>query len=473
MHFPRPAARWLACFFAVLLLAPFTAAETQSLEMLLAYLKSPNVKTRREAARKLGERRIRNQLVIEALTTSARDDGDSEVRAESIKSLGLIKDSSAIPQMIKSLSDKSSDVRMVTIRSLVALYTEHDIDFITNRRIGWNRLNPFLDTNDHEIIDTYIMVDPNIPVAIGDAARGDRVLDVRVAAVRALGVLRARNSIGQLADALNADQDLRVEVLRAFIKIGDPSAGRYLLPFFNDSERHVRTQAMVAAGMLKYRPAVEPLMACYRIGPEEKGIMKKMTDKVKGRLTYLPPRDETALWALSLIGDPRSEKIFQDNLSVQDNDRKQYAVEGLGRMADKQYMDQLADLSKREDHTDVRLAAFWASYKLGYASNLQYVVNKLDTDQHEQARNYLLEVNSPADLFPFIQSSNTKIRQRVIEVLGRIGDQQTIQELEPVMKSSNAETADIATLAIKRIEWRLAGRPRAGDAVLRPPSSEF
>src|SRR5262249_32698866 len=357
-----------------------------------------------------------------------------------------------------SLSDKSSDVRMVTIRSLVALYTEHDIDFITNRRIGWNRLNPFLDTNDHEIIDTYIMVDPNIPVAIGDAARGDRVLDVRVAAVRALGVLRARNSIGQLADALNADQDLRVEVLRAFIKIGDPSAGRYLLPFFNDSERHVRTQAMVAAGMLKYRPAVEPLMACYRIGPEEKGIMKKMTDKVKGRLTYLPPRDETALWALSFIGDPRSEKIFQDNLSVQDNDRKQYAVEGLGRMADKQYMDQLADLSKREDHTDVRLAAFWASYKLGYASNLQYVVNKLDTDQHEQARNYLLEVNSPADLFPFIQSSNTKIRQRAIEVLGRIGDQQTIQELEPVMKSSNAETADIATLAIKRIEWRLAGR---------------
>src|SRR5262249_46588670 len=160
-----------------------------------------------------------------------------------------------------------------------------------------------------------------------------------------------------------------------------------------------------------------------------------------GRFTYLPPRDEAALWALSLIGDPRSEKIFQENLTSADADRRQYAVEGLGRMADKHYLDQLTELSKREDHTDVRLAAFWSSYKLGYTANLPYIVNKLDTDQYQQARSYLLEANSPADLFPFIRSSSTQVRQRVIEILGRIGDQQTIQELEPMTRTSSAETA--------------------------------
>ena len=65
---------------------------------------------------------------------------------------------------------------------------------------------------------------------------------------------------------------------------------------------------MVAAGMLKYKPAVEPLLSVYGLGPEKKGTLKKVGDKVKGRLTYLPPRDEAALWALSLMGDEKAEQ---------------------------------------------------------------------------------------------------------------------------------------------------------------------
>jgi len=458
--------RLMTLLTAALLVTPCVLADTQSLETLLAYMKSPNVNTRREAAQKLGERRVRNQLAVEALTVAVRDDEDSRVRAEAVKSLGFIKDFSAAPTMTKALKDQNVDVRLVTVRALVALYTEHDIDFITNRRTGWNRLNPFLDTTDSEIIEPYILVDPNITSAIGDAARGDQSLDVRVAAVRALGVLRGRNAIDQLAEALATDHNLRIEVLRAFIKIGDPAAGRHLPFFFDDSDRGVRTQAMVAAGLLKYRPAVEPLMTVYRLGPEEKGVFKKVSDKVKGRFTYLPPRHEAALWALSLIGDPRSERIFVENMTSSDADRRQYAVEGLGRMGDVRYGDQIAAMIRKEDHVDVRMAEYFASYKLGGTANLRYIVDKLDGDQNEQARGYLLEVNSPADLFSYVHLSKTVIRQRVIEILGRIGDQDTIRELEPVLQSSSAETADITTLAIKRIEWRLSGRPRAGDPVV-------
>ena len=57
-------------------------------------------------------------------------------------------------------------------------------------------------------------------------------------------------------------------------------------------------------------PAVEPLLSVYGLGPEKKGTLKKVGDKVKGRLTYLPPRDEAALWALSLIGDEKAEQTF-------------------------------------------------------------------------------------------------------------------------------------------------------------------
>jgi HEAT repeat protein len=291
----KPLTCLLSTVLLIIALAALVPADTQSLETLLAYLKSPNIDTRRDAARKLGERRVRNQLAVEALVAAVAQDDAAGVRSDAIDSLGKIKDFSAVPQMIGALKDKDADVRSTTVRALVALYTEHDIDFITNRREGWNLFNPFLDTADHEVVEPYIAVDPAIVRSLGDAARGDRERHVRIAAVRGLGVLRGWGAIPQLAEALSADQDVRIDVIRSFIKIGDPSAGQYLLPFFSDSNQKVRTQAMVAAGLLKFRPAVDPLLSVYGLGPEKKGTITRVTRVVKGVFTYDPPRDEAAL----------------------------------------------------------------------------------------------------------------------------------------------------------------------------------
>ncbi|HEY9233327.1 MAG TPA: HEAT repeat domain-containing protein, partial [Blastocatellia bacterium] len=88
-------ARTLSVALALVLLATATLASDESLETLLAYLKSPNVSTRRDAARKLGERRERNQLAVEALAVSARKDDDHDVRLEAVDALGKLKDFTA------------------------------------------------------------------------------------------------------------------------------------------------------------------------------------------------------------------------------------------------------------------------------------------------------------------------------------------------------------------------------------------
>jgi HEAT repeat protein len=462
-------ARTLSAAVAAVLLAVTVSAGDESLETLLAYLKSPNVSTRRDAAHKLGERRERSQLAVEALAVSARKDDDRDVRLEAVNSLGKIKDFTALPDMIGALKDPADTVRDAAVKALVMLYTEHDIDFITNRRDGWNWFNPFLDTSDHAIIEPYIFVAPEIIQALGETARGDNVRDVRVSAIRALGVLRGATAIQQLADALNADQDVRIDVIRALIKIGDPAAGRYLIPFFRDSNQKVRTQAMVAAGLLKYRPAVEPLLSVYGLGSEKKGTISKVMHKVKGRFTYLPPRDEAALWALSLIGDERAEQTFVENMTDKDGDRRQYAFEGLARIGEPRYLDQISRLVLTESNGDVKLAEYFALYKMGSRPNIQNIVRKLDTDQQDQARAYLMEAR-PADLYPHVRSSSRIVRQQVIEILGRIGDADTIKELQPIAQTSGPDTADIATVAIKRIEWRLSGRPRVHDPAMRRTS---
>ncbi|MBI3652864.1 MAG: HEAT repeat domain-containing protein [Acidobacteria bacterium] len=456
----------LRCLLAALLLGvliPPTRAETQSLETLLAYLKSPTATTRREAAKKLGERRVRDPLAVDALAVAARRDEAGEVRAEAMKSLGLIKDISALPDMLDGLKDGQKEVRGITVRSLVALYTEHDIDFITNQRKGWNRLNPFIDTDDHEIIEPYINVEPSIVSALGDTARSDLDREVRISAIRALGVLRGRAAIPSLADALNADQNVRIDAIRTFIKIGDPESGRFLVPFFRDSDEKIRNQAMFATGYLKYRGAVQPLLSVYGRGPETRGAMQN----VKNVFSPITPRDRAALAALAMIGDDRAEQVFLENLTDKNAERRQYAVEGLARIGDQKYADQISRLLLTEKNNDAKLAEQWALYKLGQREQIRFIVPKLYSGQDEQAYGYLMEINSVTDLYPYARSSNLEVRRKVIEILGKIGDKSTIAELQPVATSSSAETADMATVAIKRIEWRIAGRPRASDEVLR------
>jgi HEAT repeat protein len=454
----------LVLVFAALAMPAF--GDGPSLETLLAYLKSPNVSTRRDAAHKLGERRVRNQHAVESLAVAAARDEDASVRAEAVRSLGMIKDFSALKEMLEALRDPEPVVRRAAVKSLVTLYTEHDVDFITNRHTGWNLLNPFLDTSDHEILEPYVVVDPGIVIALGESARGDHDRDVRIAAIRALGVLRGREAIPYLADALTADREVRIDVIRTFIKIGDPAAGQHLISFFRETDQRIRTQAMFAAGYLRYKPAQEPLLAIYALGPEKKSSITKVAMRVKGRFGYMPPRDEAALWALSLIGDEKSERIFVQNMTSKDGDRRQYAFEGLARIGDPRYQDQISRLLVSESNGDVKLAQYWALYRMGGAGQLQNIVRKLDGDQSEQAAGYLLETANLQDLYPYVHSNNKAVRLKLIEILGRIGDQETVAELEPMVRTSGAGTADAATVAIKRIEWRMSGRPRASDNVM-------
>ena len=454
------------------LLCPEAPAMTagESLETLLAYLKSPNPSTRRDAARKLGERRAADKTSIEALLAAATKDDDRAVRAEAVHSLGLTKSDTTVPGLISCFRDSEPDVRKAAVKSLVILYTETDIDFITNRRAGWNLINPFLDTDDHEVIEPYVDVDPSIISALGECARGDHEREVRISAIRALGVLRAKAAIPQLGDALNADQEVRIDVLRTFIKIGDFAAGPYLISFFRDTDRKVRTQAMAAAGLLKYRPAVEPLLEVYGLGPDKKGVLTSVGHKIKGRFEYMPARDEAALWALSLIGDEKALHVFAENMNDKDGDRRQYAFEGLARAANPKYSEETSRLLPSESNDDVKLAQYWAIYRMGSTVNIQNVVRELDGPRHDQARGYLLETPNPADLYPYIQSGSKTVRLRVIEILGRIGDAGTVRELEPSVLTASREESNAATLAKKRIEWRMTGRPNANDDILRRDS---
>src|SRR5262249_57001354 len=94
---------------ALLLLTPLAAtAARPSFDDLVANLKSPNASTRREAAGELG--RSRRREAVTPLAALVRDP-DAKVRLEVVRALRELRDLSAVPAMVTSLSDGEPPIR--------------------------------------------------------------------------------------------------------------------------------------------------------------------------------------------------------------------------------------------------------------------------------------------------------------------------------------------------------------------------
>lgn len=430
----------------LLLVGLHGSALAQTTEELIANLHSPIVKTRLEAARKLGERRQRE--AAGPLAHVLRTDTRADVRREAARALGLIKDEATLPALLAALSDAHREVRRAAILALVSFYIETNIEFITAERRGWQILNPFLSTYEATIVEPETKVDDRITQGLVRVAQSDGDLGVRQAAVRALGVLRATTAVPQLGRLFIGHSALRVEILKTFMKLGDPRAGPYIIPFLNDSDAAVRKSALIAVGLLRITEAVPKLI------------------EVFGR----PPDEETArlaLEALARIGDRAAEKLFLQNLEHPLPERRRFATEGLARLGDASYIERISRLRLREKDRSVQLAQAFALYQLGRREFLEAIFQELDGREHAQAAAYLLEVE-PEDLYPFLPRGSLRARRAVVEALGLIGSREAIEHLKSLLRAEDPDLVNAANLAIQRIERREHAKSASPEPRTRP-----
>lgn len=406
----------------------------QTTEELLANLHSPIVKTRREAAKKLGE--LRQRVAVQPLMEALRDDDDVEVRQAAARSLGLLKDEAAVPALLAALHDRASDVRQAAIVGLVNYHIEHDVGFLTARRQGIQWLNPFLETYEATIVEPFTPIEPRFIDALVEVALQDRDQHVKAVAIRALGVLRATTAIPQLGQLMLSNSYVRVELLRTFIKLENRSAIEFIIPFLNDSNADVRYEALTAVGLLRADAAVRALIKVYNSSPDDK-------------------TQHLALEALARIGDPAAEDIFLANLRSGKTERRRFGYEGVARLGDEQYVERVSRDRLRERKDEVKLAQAFGLYKLGRREFVEALVQDLTTRRRRQAQDYLLEVE-PKDLYPYLTQPGLPSRKWIVEVLGRVGTEETIRQLEPLLRSNEAAVVNATTLAIERIKRREA-----------------
>jgi len=128
---------------------------------------------------------------------------------------------------------------------------------------------------------------------------------------------------------------------------------------------------------------------------------------------------------------------YARQLSSPDPLIRQAAAEELGRLVALDQKKLVEGYLLQEKDKRVRLALNWALYRMGKSQLLFQVIRDLDSSRHDQAVGYLSQLESPDPLYLFLRQEDTrpKIIVGVIEVLGRIGDSEALQQIKPFLSS--------------------------------------
>lgn len=171
--------------------------------------------------------------------------------------------------------------------------------------------------------------------------------------------------------------------------------------------------------------------------------------------------------------DARSNpEDFAKQLNSPDALVRQRSAEALARLAATDQRKLVEGYRLLEKNKDVRLALDWALYRMGRSEALYRIVDELDSGRQEQAVGYLVELESPDLLYPFLKRTTNapRINAGLLKALARIGDAQTLDVIKPFRESHQPYVAEAAEVAHDEIEKRL-GEP-AADVRARPRTVE-
>ena len=420
--------------------------QERSVEGLIYDLKSPEAKVRMEAATALGNHKIRE--AVPQLITMASDP-DQDVRYEVVKALVYINDTRALQAFIDFTRDDQVRVQKRAVAGLVNVYAGQEGGFTQGMKEAFSFLNPLDEGSNPQVVESYVKVSANAVSSIQNLLFSpDKGL--RKDSAVALGILRASDAVPAIAQVLpgESDKGVIVELLRALNKIGDPSAGSALIPFIKDPDKEIHDTAILTAGRLRLNDAVPSLNEIYRLGTEER----------RTALGFIPVSgtddlQKKTLSSLALIGDRRSQDIFEDALEDERSEYRMNGAEGLGRIGDTAFTTVLAKKFLLEKDGSVRLALSFALYRLGREEHIVELVEKVKGDQ---AFSYLLEL--PAEkvkvLYPYARSTDNGRKAELLKIIGIRGEASALEFIREFMNHENSGVASAANLATRYLNSR-------------------
>jgi HEAT repeat protein len=397
---------------------------------------------------------------------------------ERIKAVRALRDSgsTAIATLTPLLSDPDRDVRLETVRSIVTIGTQHSLDpLVTATRdndpevqiratdglvnffvpgyvaTGVARFSAAVrgrfDRENRDKVDPWVTVRPEVIEALGKLTRGGASMESRANAARAVGILRGKEAIPDLLEALQTkDTEVLFESLIALQKIGDTSAGPRVVSLLRDLVERVQVAAIETVGLLKTREAVSDL--------------QRVFDSAKSAKVR-----RAALTSLAILADPNSRPYFDRGFEDKDDLVRAAAAEGYARLNQSSDVPKLQQAFDEEKKMPARLGAAFALVALGQTkteefSPLTYLVHTLNSRQYRGiAEAYLIELSKQAPvrglIYPFIAQGTRDEKIGLARILAITGDRESIAQVEWISKDSDGEVASEGLRALKALRARV------------------
>lgn len=160
----------------------------------------------------------------------------------------------------------------------------------------------------------------------------------------------------------------------------------------------------------------------------------------------------------------QSSTMIAERLASRDQLERQHAAEELARTGATEHLMLVSGYRLQEKDARVRLALDWALYRMGKTETLFAIVRNLDSSRRNQAATYLAQLEGPEPLYIFLERVNDNIKIQLLEVLARLGDEKTIDHINPYTSSYDPRIANAAQFAIREINRRQS-QP---EQVIRP-----
>ncbi|HEV3201125.1 MAG TPA: HEAT repeat domain-containing protein [Bryobacteraceae bacterium] len=419
-------------------------------------------------------RHCRTVLFLLALTPLSAQ----EVRPKDVREIAKAG-SSAIPRLQALLKNPSLDVRIETVKQITEIGTQYSIDplvlatqdndpevqiratdglvnfylpgYVQNgfgaslRRVGTGIKGKFTDTND-QVVDPFVIVRPEVVVALGGLARGGGSMEVRANAARAIGILRGKAAVPDLIEATHSkNTDVIYESLVALQKIRDESVSARVTFLLHDLDPKVQIAAIETTGLLRNTEAVPDLVDVLNHARDAK--VKRM-----------------ALTAIAMLPNPNSRSLYQQYLHDKDDKMRAAAAEGYARLKTPADLPMLEKAWADEGKTSPRLSLAFAQVMLGKTglsefSPLQYLINSLNSAAYKgEALPFLVEAARDnqvrASLYRPLQTGTKDEKIGLLGVLSRSGDRASIPEVQKLTTDPDPEVAREALRAQRTLQAR-------------------
>lgn len=411
-----------------------------------------------------------------SLCVAAQDTGspDPKQRAKAARELGK-GGSENIPQLAGLLKDPVTDVRIEAVRAITGIGTQHSLDPLVTAaadnepeiqlratdglvnfyvpgylQTGISRFTTGIrgrfDKENTQIVEPWVPVRPEVIAAVGRLARGGTSMDVRANAARAVGILRGKQAVPDLLEAIQTkDDNVMFESLIALQKIRDPAAGPRIVFLARDLNERVQIAAIETMGILRAKEAVPQLQSVFN---------DSSSDRVR----------RASLSSLAMLAQPESRPFFERGFTDRNDYVRAAAAEGFGRLQNPADRPMIEAAFNEETRMPARLAEAFALVSLGHRGTeefapLTYLVNTLNSRSNRAvAEAYLIELARDTGIRGLVQAylpnGTREEKLGLLRVLAASGNSGSVAAIEPITRDPDAVVAQEAIRTMRTVQAR-------------------